>query len=31
VALETEVRSGDVKGNVCFLHTGGIGSLYAQY
>jgi len=31
VALETEVRRGDAKGNVCFLHTGGIGSLYAQY
>lgn len=26
-----ELRRGDVSGDVCFLHTGGIGSLYAQY
>lgn len=31
VAMETEIRQGKVSGNVCFLHTGGIGSLYAQY
>lgn len=31
VAMETEIRQGKADGNVCFLHTGGIGSLYAQY
>ena len=29
--MMAEIRRGDVSGNVCFLHTGGIGSLYAQY
>ena len=31
VGMETEIRRGGVSGNLCFLHTGGIGSLYAQY
>lgn len=31
VAMEHEIRCGRTTGAVCFLHTGGIGSLYAQY
>lgn len=31
VGLESEIRQGITAGPVCFLHTGGIGSLYAQY
>ncbi len=31
VGMEAELSRGTVNGNVCFLHTGGIGSLYAQY
>lgn len=31
VGMESEIRQGLVSGPACFLHTGGIGSLYTQY
>ncbi|WP_066926072.1 1-aminocyclopropane-1-carboxylate deaminase/D-cysteine desulfhydrase [Murdochiella massiliensis] len=31
VAMHDYIRSGKVKGPICFLHTGGFGSLFSQY
>ena len=31
VGMKTWIREGRTKGPVCYLHTGGFGSLFAQY
>lgn len=31
VGMKDWLQSGKVKGSVCYLHTGGFGSLFAQY
>ena len=31
VGMETFIKKGKVKGPVCYLHTGGFGSLFSQY
>ncbi|MDR1471783.1 MAG: pyridoxal-phosphate dependent enzyme [Synergistaceae bacterium] len=31
VGMEDYIRRGKVKGNVCWLHTGGFGSLFSQF
>ena len=31
VAMEDYIQKDKVKGPVCFLHTGGFGSLFSQY
>jgi len=29
--MEDYIRRGKVQGNVCYLHTGGFGSLFSQF
>jgi len=31
VGMEDYIKKGKVKGNICYLHTGGFGSLFSQY
>jgi len=31
VGMEAAIKNADVTGDVCFLHTGGFGSLYSQF
>lgn len=31
VGLKDIIKKGEAKGNVCYLHTGGFGSLFSQY
>lgn len=31
VGMEATIKSADVTGDVCFLHTGGFGSLFSQF
>ena len=31
VGMEDYIRRGKVQGNVCYLHTGGFGSLFSQF
>lgn len=31
VGMINMIRQGEINGNVCYLHTGGLGSLFGQY